>query len=129
MADGRQHVAELLLTEAAGLWEVSSSGPTRYLLDADAVPPMCMRLPAAGTHSRGRTDNVWAPVVQVRSIAADGAATPGLVRVGERALWDLDAGDEIVWWLQRLVTAIRPIARGGWAGPSDHRSPTGDSPE
>ena len=70
-----------------------------------------MRVPGPGTRSRGATDNRWAPVLRMNSIAEDTTATPGVLRVGERPMWDLDNGHEVVWWIQRIATAIRPIVR------------------
>ena len=119
MHDELTEVHELVLGSAAGLWEVTSSGPTRYIVDADARPPLCMRVPGPGTRSRGATDNRWAPVLRLRSLAEDTTVTPGLVRVGERPIWDLDNGQDVVWWIQRMVTAIRPIARQEVPAPPD----------
>jgi hypothetical protein len=69
-----------------------------------------MRVPGPGTRSRGATDNPWAPVVQLSSFAEDLTVRLGVVRVGERPKWELDHGHEIVWWIQRVVTAIRRIS-------------------
>jgi hypothetical protein len=122
MGDEHTEVGQLVLDGASGLWEVTSSGPTRYVVDLDARPPLCMRVPGPGTRSRGATDHRWAPVVRVRSIAEDGTATSGVLRVGERPAWDLDNGDEIVWWVQRLATAIRALPRDEMPAAADERT-------
>ena len=97
------------LNVAIGLYRITSAGPTMYYLDLDSKPHLCMRSPRPGTRSRGLTDGMWAPLLRVRSLAADGSGTAGFVRVGERPYWELNAGDQIVWWIQRQVTAITPV--------------------
>lgn len=105
--------AALDLGTDSGIWAIRSAGPTVYLLDLNARPARCLRLPGP-TSPHGLTDGTWATVVDVRAVAADGTATPQTVRVGCRTLWFFDPGPhhpDLIWWLQRLVTSIDAAPR------------------
>lgn len=105
---------ELDLDTGTGRWAVRSSGPTVYLLDLDVRPARCLRAPGP-TSPRGLTDDAWADVVDMQAVAMDATATPGKIRMGCRTLWFLDPGPDhpdVIWWLQREVTAITPLPAG-----------------
>lgn len=99
---------ELNLRTDSGVWAIRSAGPTLYVLDLNSRPARCLRL-AGSTSPPGVTDGTWATVVDLRAVAADGTVAPETVRVGCRALWELDPGPhhpDVIWWLQRVVTSI-----------------------
>jgi hypothetical protein len=115
---------ELVVGRDAGVWAVRSTSPTVYYLDlGPGGRPRTLghvavlRSPGAGS-SAGPWDRCWLDLVSVED-----AEGQGRIRVGRRHRWTMDPGGShpLIWWIQRAVTSIEPVA------PRDH--PAGREPD
>ena len=130
----RQEFQEVDVLQHPGIYRVSSTSETAYLIDSRAGEEGLSFCRQRGTTAskHGEHDNRWHALLVLKCLPeldeggarlddAIEAAEPFVLRVGRRHYYVGETTFDVFWWLQRACTSIDLVDDGGEFDAADGR--------